>query len=287
MSRIKKLFKYLLVFCVLVIVAVAGIYCISWYFVARNMQDHIDVFWAELPIQNNFKIEGEKPVVTGFPFPPEVIFSGMISGKIPLNEGISPDVIFNIPELKLVGFPLPGLTLYLEAAKGIDVSERYSGNGINIDYALLNFTLPTQIPETMIYNDIKEWQKLDDSLIFNHVFFKSGDVSINGNGYAGLNSDLDLNIRIETRVKGMEALFNRLAENSKIKQKDLAIAQNFLKMIASTDPETGESYFDTGFFIQNNGIFIGPMRIGQIPPINWDGSPNKTKDLSRKSLGSE
>ena len=30
------------------------------------MQDHIDVFWAELPIQNNFKIEGEKPVVTGF-----------------------------------------------------------------------------------------------------------------------------------------------------------------------------------------------------------------------------
>lgn len=282
MQRLKKILKILAAAIVLLPILLAGIYALSWHLVASNMQAQIDYYWTQKDANPDFMIEGEKPRVSGFPHPPQCTFSGVIVSRIS-----GQDFALEIPEFKMVGFPLSGLTIYFETPQGMTVSERTSGRGVDIDYALLNVTLPRHLPQQTVYHDLLEWQKLADPLIVNNLLVHSGEVSIDGQGTVGLDNELQADVRIEARIKGMDALFDRLSQDSKVRKQDMMIARKFLKMVIRTDEETGEEYFDTGFFIQSNGIFIGPMRIGQITPIKWPGTPYKPVDYSRKSIPSE
>ncbi|MDY0028461.1 MAG: DUF2125 domain-containing protein [Pseudobdellovibrionaceae bacterium] len=287
MPKLKKFFKVVSVILLCTCMLVAGIYSVAWHLVAKNMQAHIDYYWSLLPIQKGIVIVGDKPEISGFPFPPEAHFSGVVTMSFDIYMGNSEPLVFEIPDLKFVGFPLTGLTIYLEAPQGLGISEQISGRGLRLDYALINATLPKNIPEKFVYREVKKWQETQDYLIFNHIFFQTGEVRISGDGVLGLNSDLQPDLRLQTRITGMDALFEKLSKDTAIKQRDLDISKSFLKLIAETDPETGELYFETGFFIQNNNMFIGPMRIGTIPPLEWIGSPDSINDLSRKNLGPE
>jgi len=287
MQKLKKFFKVVSVVLLGVCVLVAGIYSVAWHLVAKNMQAHIDYYWSLLPMQKGVIVAGDKPEITGFPFPPEAHFSGLVTMSFDIYMGSIEPLVFEIPDLKFVGFPLTGLTVYLEAPQGIGRSEQISGRGLDIDYALINVTLPHSIPEKFVYRDVKKWQEKDDYFTFNHIFLQTGDVRITGNGILGLNADLQPDLRLQTRITGMDALFDKLSKDTTIKQRDLDVSKAFLKMITETDPETGELYFETGFFIQNNNMFIGPMRIGTIPPLEWIGAPKPVNDLSRKNLGPE
>ncbi len=287
MQKIKKLILVLLGISAGAIILVGAAYSAGWSMVAKNMQAQIDAIWDDLPHHPEVFIQGEKPVVSGFPAPPKFSFSGMIVGRLDIGNGANPDVAIEIPQLDVVGFPLTGLTMYIEAPKGLVISERQSGNGLVINYALMNFTLPYHTPKNARYAEIKKWQELDDPFIIDKLFVVSQDVSVDGHGILGLDEDLQPDLRIESRVKGMDQLFDRLAQNTKIEKKGLDIAKKFLKMIIKTDEQSGEEYFETGFYIQSNGLFIGPMRIGQIPPVIWQGTPSKKEDLTRKVLPPE
>ncbi len=285
--KVKKLFIVLVAVFTGTILLVAAAYSAGWYMVAKNIQMQIDALWADLPNHPEIFVQGEKPVVHGFPAPPKYTFSGTIVGTLNIGNGATPDIALEIPELDVVGFPLTGLSVYIEAPKGLVLSERQSGNGLMINYALLNFTLPFHMPENTRYSGIQKWQQLDDPFVIDKLFIVSQDVSIDGHGILGLDQDLQPDLRIEARIKGMDELFDRLAENTKIEKKGLDIAKKFLKMIIKTDEQSGEQFFETGFYIQSLGLFVGPMRIGQIEPIHWQGTPPKKEDLSRKVLSPE
>jgi len=281
-QRLKSFFKFFILGLFLLIALAGGVYSLAWHFVSKNMQAHIDQFWTSLSEQEHLLIIGEKPVVSGFPYPPQFSFSGVVTADVNYLGGkVAAPLVFEIPEIVFVGFPLTGLTVYAEAPQGMGIVDQESGRGIRMDYALLNVTLPLEVPERLIYSDLKQWQDQENYFTINHIFFQIGDVKIMGNGVLGLNSELQPDLRIESKVVGMDALFDTLAENGAAQKKDLAIAKTFLSMVASVDPQTGEKFFETGFFIQNNNIFIGPMRIGEVPRTRWVGDPANSEEIKR------
>ncbi|HNQ91773.1 MAG TPA: DUF2125 domain-containing protein [Alphaproteobacteria bacterium] len=255
---------------------VSAIYSAMWFLVAKNVRAHIDAFWANLPQMENVVIVGEKPKVTGFPGPPQVKFSGVVT--------VDPGIAFNIPELQIIGFPLSGLTLYFELPHGMDVS-MISGEmkGMHVDFAAANISLPQYPPLQASYSEIKEWQTLEDPMIVNGFDARMGDIRIQGRGILGVDEDLQPDLRLESRVDGMNALFDRLAENTKVDPRGLETAKGFLKMVSKVDPATNLPYFETGFYIQHRGLFIGPMRLYNFEEIIWPGTP-KENLLSRKRL---
>lgn len=277
MSKIKKATQAIGIITGILVCLLAGAYCVGWHLVARNMQANIDYLWQDATNSTDLTIEGQKPRITGFPSPPRFIFKGTIIRHM---NGV--DFAVEMPEFVFTGFPLTGMTIYLETPKGFTLSERSTQNGITIEKALLNVTLPYSIPAEPDYEALVEWQKREDPFQINKILIQSSEVLIDGHGTAGLDAELQPDIRIDTRVTGMDALFKRLESDKNVKQGSLSAAKGFLDMVSRTDQETGVRYFDTGFLVQKDGIFIGPMRIGEIPRISWPGAPRQTTDELRR-----
>lgn len=265
MTMLKKAFRFLAFAVLGIILFIAISYTAMWFLVSRNVDRHIAAFWQSLPYQTEFRITGVQPQVTGFPAPPQIIFSGTVE----LKSGL----IIKSDEFRIVGFPLSGLTLYADFPKGLDIIHPLSKQGVRIDNAAANISLPMHPPVTSTYEAAKAWQKLDDPLVINGYEIKMGEVMVQGNGLIGLDEKLQPDVRIQGRVQGMDALFERLSENGIVKKKDMDIARSFLGMVSAEDPQTGQKYFDTGFYIQHRSVFIGPMRIYEVPEIVWPGTP--------------
>lgn len=275
--------KFLKIFGIIILSAVtlmAGIYSLMWFLVARNVQAHIDAFWASLPLREDIVIVGDKPEVTGFPLPPQIHFSGVVT--------VEPGIAFNIPDLQIVGFPLSGLVVYLELPEGMNVSllpekTHFQLKESHINFAAANITLPNHPPLRATYSDIKAWSTLEDPLLINGFEIVAGAVHVRGRGTLGVNPDLQPDLRTEARVDGLDAMFDSLESNPDVDKKGLDVGRNFLKMVSKVDPQTKQTYIETGFYIQNGGVFIGPMRIYNLKKIVWPGTPTDEK-LSRKNL---
>lgn len=262
---LKKTFRFLAYAILGVILFIAISYTAMWFLVSRNVDRYIAAFWQNLPYQTEFHITGVQPQVTGFPAPPQISFAGALE----LKSGL----IIKSDEFRIVGFPLSGLTLYADFPQGLDIIHPLSKQGVRIDNAAANISLPMHPPVSGTYAAAKAWQKLDDPIIINGYEIKMGEVTIQGNGLIALDEKLQPDVRIQGRVHGMDALFERLSENGIVKKKDMDIARSFLGMVSAEDPQTGQKYFDTGVYIQHRSLFIGPMRIYEVPEIIWPGTP--------------
>lgn len=279
MSRLKKTFIFLGGIFFLVFVTLCALYTIMWFLLAGEIQKQIDFYWAQ--IQQNPAIETTiaKPVVSGFPLPPEVHISGDILLK--------PDVLVRIKDAYFYGFPLSGLTVYFEATNGIEITHPEADKAISVDFAAANVTLPEHPPMTDRYTDIKAWQLLDDPVLINGIHIISGAVKINASGFLKLDDQLQPALQLQSRIYGIDQFFTQLENDGLVRQKDLKAAQTFLNMISQIDPESGLRYFDTSFLIRQRSIFIGPMRVWEHEKIIWPESPQDPTDLSRRALRPE
>ena len=265
MKLLKKVLRFFAYTAVGLVLFVGISYTAMWFLVSRNVDRQVAAFWQSLPYQTEFHITGEQPTVTGFPAPPQISFSGVVE----LKSGL----VIKSDEFRIIGFPLSGLTLYVDFPKGLDIFHPRSKQGVHIDNAAANISLPMHPPLAGTYESAKAWQKLDDPLIINGYEIKMGEVNFQGNGLIALDEQLQPDVRIQSRIQGMDELFTRLSENGVVKKKDMDIARSFLGMVSTVDPKTGQKYFETGFYIQHRSVFIGPMRLYEIPEIIWPGTP--------------
>lgn len=265
MQFLKKTLRYFAFALVGILVFLGIAYTAMWFLVSRNVDRHLTAIWQNIPYETAFHITGVQPRVTGFPAPPQVVFSGILE----LKSGL----VIKSEEFRIVGFPLSGLTLYADFPKGLDILHPRSKQAVHIDNAAINLTLPMSPPLAGTYEAMKAWQKLDDPLIINGYEVRMGEVNFQGRGLVSIDEQLQPSVQIETRVQGMDELFARLSENGIVNKKDMEIARSFLDMVSSVDPVTGVKFFDSGINIQRRNVFIGPMRFYEFQEIVWPGTP--------------
>lgn len=133
------------------------------------------------------------------------------------------------------------------------------------------------------YSEVKKWQGLDDPFLINGIRILSDSVVIQSKGTFSLDAGLQPDLRLEARVDGFEDLLERLRQNPNVSKKNLEMTGVFLKMLSKNDPQTNKPYFETGFYIQNSGVFIGPARVYNLQKIIWSGTP-PDQLISRKAL---
>ena len=86
-------------------------YITLWAYSYQWLQKEIDRVYAEAP-QHGFEFLGPKPVITGFPFIPEIYYGGG------LKTG---NTLLFFPESRLRGYPIPGLTFHLSVPRGLSL----------------------------------------------------------------------------------------------------------------------------------------------------------------------
>ncbi len=239
-----------------------GTYYVVWFKVANELSRQVDSGWAATEAAGA-SIIGNKPRVAGFPFTPTVTFSGMITEK----NGTA----WTFPEITFKGFPLPGFSQHLEAPKGLEITGPLFPRPIQLDEAYLTIKLPLNLPTAFNETSVRAWQKTNGEMPVERISFKAKELNVKGQGVLSLDDKLQPSGQIMTRVSGMDALLADLTEQGIMKGQSAIMAQSFLQMINQKDPQTGEVYFETPIRIQNRGVFLGPMRVGNLPEIVWQG----------------
>lgn len=281
-------------------VILCGIYSFAYYKFTHIMAAQIHTVWAEIAAMPHVRVEGDAPDISGFPKPPEIKFSGRIYLEQSFSPYLDSDLEIEIPQLEISGFPLPGFQLYLNAPQGLVISQPLLNQSLRLDGATALLTLPHHLPRSVEYSALKDWQSRNDPIIVNAFQAKAQEIIVGSEGTLGLDPDLQLDMKLDARIMGVQEFLNRLKENPRLRRNNagknnLAAAESFLKLISKTDDKTGQSYFDIGIFIQNQSVLMGPMRLYKLPPLIWPGSPvtvgrdpeELQKSLSRHSLRPE
>jgi hypothetical protein len=253
--------KTLYVLLALLILGVVGYYVV-WFKLATELDRQVDSAWQETQA-SGATIVGIKPKVAGFPFAPTVTFSGTITEK----NGTG----WSLPKITFRGFPLPGFAQHLEAPQGLEISGPLFPRSIQLDEAFLTIRLPLNLPTAFNETSVRAWQQANGEMPVERISFKAKELSVSGQGVLSLDDKLQPSGQIMTRVVGMDALLADLTEQGVMKGQSAIMAQSFLQMINQKDPQTGEVYFETPIRIQNRGVFLGPMRVGNLPEIVWQG----------------
>ncbi len=238
------------------------LYFVVWIKLASALSHQVDSAWESAEI-SGARIVGQKPLVKGFPFTPVVSFSGSITE----TNGTQ----WSFQKIEFKGFPLPGFSQHLEVPQGLEISGPMFPRSIQLDEAYLTIKLPLNLPTTYTETSMRAWQQANGEMPVERLSFKAKELSVNGQGVLNLDDKLQPSGQIMTRVVGMDALLADLTEQGILKGQSAIMAQSFLQLINQKDPQTGEVYFETPVRIQNRGIFLGPMRVGNLPEIVWEG----------------
>jgi hypothetical protein len=244
----------------LILLAFAG-YAYVWRHIADRIDQQIDIAWSDAE-SFGIVITGEKPQVYGFPFFPTISFQGTVTGPA--------QTTLTIPEAILRGFPVQGFPVKMEMPSGLTINSPGFLQPIVVTEARFRIQLPFNLPRSFNQADLKAWQATGEHIPIKELHIKSSLLSIDGEGYIGLDDKLEISGLITSRVAGMDALLADMTEKGVIKGKSAVMAQSFLQMLIQRDPVTGETFFVTGIRIQNRGVFLGPLRVASLPEPHWN-----------------
>lgn len=258
-KKLARFLKGILFTLTAALILVFAIYSMAWFALTKRAEVIVATLWTD----KDFTMTGQPPAFHGYPLPPETHFSGSMTHL----SGLS----IQIPDLYYFGYPAPHQIQFFEAKNGLSFTAPFLNTPLTLDYLAIQIRPPYRFPTTHRYDDVKAWQENNTPIVIPFLSLKAGTLSATGSGTVGLDAHLQITADMTARVMGMEDFLDTLATEHG--EKTIAMARNFLTMLSKTDPTTGSRFFETTFKIQNRGIFLGPMRIAELPEMTWDGAP--------------
>lgn len=258
---LKSVLKKLLILFGGIFLLLFAAYSAIWVSVSSFYQDQIDLLWDQLQQDGHYSLTGTKPQVSGFPSVPTAIYSG----KLISPEGLE----IEIPHVKVSGFPTPNQVQHIEADQGFILSAPFLERVVTADNAKIFLRLPMNPPLSAKIEDIERWQKLDDPFRVEYLSLATQDILIEGGGKIGLDEKLQIKGFLNLRVDGLPAFLDRIERENPSSKKQLDVARSLVQIMSQTDPKTGKVYFVTTARLENQGIFLGPLKIFPLPTMTW------------------
>jgi hypothetical protein len=237
------------------------LYSAGWYFLAQEIEKATDDFYHTEAPPLGLTMAGDEPEVTGFPLAPAILYrEGIASGSYAAR----------FPLLRLEGFPFPGLPYSASFPQGIEFGDVTDENPlIELNHFSLDIVVPPSFPESSGENHIRHWQQNVGTIEISDYHIISGIVEIQGNGTVGLDQNLQPTANLAARVRNHEDIVQYYVETEQIKPLAAALALSALRALEQSDPATGETYVEAPLVIQDNELYIGPVKLADLPPVEW------------------
>ena len=244
----------------LFIVALPLIYCGIWFYAAHKIKSEVHHIYEREAPKNGYKLLGDAPKVTGFP------------GKhiISVNTGIEIEntkLTFDSASIKTI--PLAGqpLEININNLAIYDPLKETPYEIFNVNATLIP---PKNMPTTLTEQDLLPWQKLNQKINIKHLHIEANDMHLTSNGFAGLDSALQPNINLQTKMTGYIKLVEFITKNNKnVSPIAGAIAMSVLNGMAKEDPATGEKFVEFDLVVKDRALAIGPVKAIKVPKIYW------------------
>ena len=256
-----KLLKLLLIILIPIVLIGGVIYHAFWKQLEKHINQQIDTIWVDAQT-SGMAITGEKPRLEGYPGVPVVRFQGSITDATGLT--------MNFPDITYRGFPVPGSRMTLDMPSGVTMTGPVLPEPVVVREAHLYIKLPYNLPSGPEEAYIRAWQANGGTIPIESLYLKTDLVRMAGEGFIGLDEQLQLAGTINAKVVGLDALMADLTEKKIMEGRSAIMAQSFLQMLIQHDPVTQEPYVQTAIRIQNRGVFLGPLRVASLPELFWN-----------------
>jgi len=244
------------------VIAVLGFiaYSIGWFLLAAEITKQIDIIQTRAA-DSQIVIEGELSPVTGFPFRPQISFSGTATHQ---------DDRLVIPYLFIKGFPVPTQSITVTLPQGAKVEGPAADSEIlSLDYLQLRFIVPVKVPYAPTNESLTRWSA--DGGKFDVPEFKAQkqSLSINGSGLVELDSALQPQGHMDVTMTGHIAFLEFLQRKQFIDARAALMAGIVMNGFSTRDETTGESSLNASLSLRDRRLSLGPLEIFSLPPVVW------------------
>ncbi len=99
-----------------------------------------------------------------------------------------------------------------------------------------------------------------------------GRVEIRGSGSARLDADLQPNIRLDSQVRGGDALIDAMVQTGQMRVPEAIIAKGVLGALSRPASDGGPPVLRVPLSVRDgNRLYLGPVRLWRFPPLLWRG----------------
>lgn len=243
---------------ILLVVLIAA-YGALWVYSANWFEKEIDRAYLEAS-EKGFTFLGEKPVLTGFPFVPEIYYTGGFQ---------SGNVMLVFPEARLRGYPIPGLSFHLSLPRGVAIEGIADPAIASLDTLEADITIPSTIPNDLHEETLHAWQRGGGEFHVKKYALTKGALVSEGEGRFALDDALQPVVQLDSTIIGYQDFIQHLMQERMIEAIPAAVAIGVMNSMAKQDEVTGQNIVPLQVSIKNQALSIGPIQVALLPKIVW------------------
>jgi hypothetical protein len=245
----------LAIFLTALLTAYAGL----WLYSAKWFEEEINKAYEQAD-KNGIRFLGEKPVLTGFPFVPQIYYAGGFQFG---------NVMVTFPEARLRGYPIPGLSFHLSVPRGVAIEGITDPEHASLDSIEADITIPSTFPADIHPTTLRVWQQAGGEFHIKKYTVIKGALQSDGSGRFSLDETLQPEVQLDSTVVGYQEFIQQLMQDRLIEPIPAAVAIGLMNSMATADEETGQNIVTLNVAIKNRFLTIGPLQVAQLPMIDW------------------
>lgn len=236
----------------------AAIYTGLWFWMATEIRTQVSNFLVESR-KNNVQILVRSLDIKGFPGTHEVHISGRIAAD---------NAIAEVPELIARSHFFPGQRLTIELPQGFSIVEPVDSKLWSADRVYIDTIIPESLPDSMTHEDLAVWRDADQSITLNDIEIEKETLKAQGHGTVFLDDALQPAGNFSAHATGYMDFLQWLKQNHYIQTKEALLSSAVLSGLSKKD-EDGNIYMDVDLTLQNQTLFVGPLRLAYLPSVRW------------------
>lgn len=241
---------------IIFVAVVATLYLAIWYAAGFFLKKEIEKAMAQ-SADNNIVFTGSLHGPVHFPLQFRYHYVGEIE---------TPFVTAETGSLRLTSWFLPGNRIAIDAPYGMRITLPQD-KSITLDRAHITAAF-SAYPENFTRVGMEKWQKEGETINISRFFIKSGEIFLKATGQVNLDENLQPYTKVSMSLSGYRELLVRLVDEKAVSKDEANMALTVLKLLEKTDT-TGRVWVTAPLATQNGAAYLGPLRLGDLPTINW------------------
>ncbi|MCB9991681.1 MAG: DUF2125 domain-containing protein [Rhodospirillales bacterium] len=233
-------------------------YTALWFWMAAHIYDEVDDFIRDAQ-QHGMTVIIRDMEVKGYPMLPEAHVSGRISAD---------DIVVDIPALLVRSLFLPNKPIYIEAPEGVFVAEPADKAIWSLSRLVVDAIIPEYLPATITHEDLTQWRDAGNKIVINQFEAQKESLTISGSGNLELDDLLQPTGAFNAKTTGHMDFMIWLQQHGYIKTREAMLASTIMTGLSKTSEE-GETYMEAILTLQNRTLFVGPLKVAQLPMLVW------------------
>ena len=142
--------------------------------------------------------------------------------------------------------------------------------GPNVTLIRLLADVIGQAPAASTAAAMVAWRDAGGHVAIKEFQLNWGQIEIRGAGTARLDPNLQAEVRLDTQMRGWDALIDALTMQGQLKFTEALLAKAALALLAKPADDGGPPALRVAISVRDgNRVYLGPVRIWRLPPLQW------------------